>query len=131
MGNFVEDMAGGGYPRITCQSCQRAIVKQPCITTEGWTRDVMVFKEHHEDCNGALMNRITSMLEKRGISPIPALKTAGYIHHAITTGRYNDMLGEQNKNSREIFTEVTGVKLPKTDKQTALLFTGQPFTVKE
>jgi len=122
MGNFIEDVTS-----ITCQSCQRSIVKHSGRTEVGWGLDFMVFKEHHENCNGALMNRITSMLEKRGINPYPALKTAGYIHHVITTGNYNDIVATWNKNSREIFTELTGVKLPKSDKQTCLLFTGKPF----
>lgn len=131
MGNFIENVTS-----ITCQSCQRAITKQPNITDEGWTREVAIFKEHHENCNGVLMNRIAKMLEVR-LNPIAAIKTAGYIHLAITTGQYNDMLGEQNHNSQVVFTELTGVKLPKSTKKirqeiyNGKLFTGQPFTVKE
>jgi hypothetical protein len=130
MGNFIEDMAGGGYPRITCQSCERAIVKQPCITYKGWESDKFKFKSHHDNCNGLLMRKIARMLFDRGVTAAD-VKTAGYIHHAITTGEYNDMLGEQNKNSREIFTELTGIKFPKKIKDVGALFTGKPFTVKE
>jgi hypothetical protein len=131
MGNFIEDIAGAGYPRITCQECQRALVRPPSITDVGWVGNVTTFKEHHENCNGPLMNRITNLLERRGINPLPALKTAGYIHQAITTGRYNDMLGEQNQNSREVFRRLTGIKIPNSSAKRAPLFTGKPFEVKE
>jgi len=124
MGNFIEDLTS-----ITCLSCQGTMVKLPYKSPVYWEADVMVFKEHHESCNGPLMNRITKMLVVRGINPHAAVKTAGYIHLVITTGHYNDIVATWNKNSREIFMEITGVKLPKSDKQTALMFTDKPFEV--
>jgi hypothetical protein len=131
MGNFIEDITETGSPRITCQECKGSLVKPQNTTDISWTSNVTTFKEHHENCNGPLMNRITNLLERRGINPTPALKTAGYLFHAITTGRYNDMLGEQNQNSREVFRRLTGVKIPNSSAKRQHIFTGQPFEVKE
>jgi hypothetical protein len=130
MGSFIEDLALDGSPRVVCQSCGTSITKRADRTDTGWKSEVYTYKEHHEHCNGALFNRIVAMLEKRGIFSAAAVKTAGYVHLAITTGRYNDMLGEQNKNSREVFKELTGIKVPLSSSKRVPVFTGVPFTVK-
>jgi hypothetical protein len=131
MGKFILDQTSSGLQRITCTTCERAIVKQPYITDEGYNRAVSIFKEHHDNCNGPLFNRITQMLEERGLS-YACVKTAGYIFHAITTGQYNDMLNPDNKNTREVFEILTGIKLlsgKKFIEQCATIFNGKPIEV--
>lgn len=56
-------------------------------------------------------------------------KSAGHILRAIETGKYNSILHPDNRASRAVFTELTGVKLPSGLKATAKLFTGTPFTM--
>lgn len=75
----------------------------------------------------ALVGRIDGMLIARGL---PAGRSGKAIATAIQTGNYNDILHTDNTNSRAIFTELTGVKLPKTTKGTKELFLGKPFSVK-
>lgn len=133
MGSYIEDLTSSGLERITCTSCERAIVRQPCFTDVRDQMDKMTFKEHHDNCNGPLFNRIAQMLFDRGIL-WANVKTAGYIHHAITTGIHNDIFNEGNKNAREIFTILTGIKLLKGKKfreQCASIFNGKPIEVKD
>lgn len=62
--------------------------------------------------------------------PTGLYKTAGHILRAVKTGRYNDIMHPDNKASRDVFTELTGVSLPKTVKETKKVFTGKPFPMK-
>lgn len=81
------------------------------------------------DVQKDLIGVLEQKYAQRGIHPWAYIKNAGNLYDCIVNGRYNDIVATWNKNSREIFTELTGVKLPKSDKQTALLFTGKPFEV--
>jgi N12 class adenine-specific DNA methylase len=49
---------------------------------------------------------------------------------AIDTGTYHDILRPANRNARAMFTEITGITLPKGQRATEALFTGQPFQPK-
>ena len=75
-----------------------------------------------------LMDRIMDSLDnsfgKKGNE-----KTAKYIYDAITTGKYTEMMRPANKTSRKLFTDLTGVKLPPSERDTKLVFTGKPFDV--
>jgi hypothetical protein len=74
------------------------------------------------------VNRIDRMLDARGL-PTQG-RTAKSIAAAIQTGKFQEILSTHNEASREIFSELTGVKLPKTIKGTKELFVGKPFNVK-
>lgn len=74
-----------------------------------------------------LFEVITEKLCDAGIHPIAARKTACYISSAIEAGLYNEMLHPDNKNSRHIFTELTGVHLPKSERRTIEVFKGVPI----
>ncbi len=76
----------------------------------------------------ALVIRIDRMLDARGL-PTQG-RTAKSIAAAIQTGKFQEILSTHNEASREIFSELTGVKLPKTIKGTKELFVGKPFNVK-
>ena len=77
---------------------------------------------------------LIAVLEKklidRGIPVGAAIKSGGWLYDCIVNGRYNDIVAPWNKNSREIFTELTGVKLPKSEKGTKkVFFNCKPFEV--
>jgi len=57
-------------------------------------------------------------------------KVVPKIMESITAGTFNDFLRPSNKVSRALFEELTGVKLPKTIRDTEALFTGKPFGFK-
>ena len=66
----------------------------------------------------------------RDAPPTSHYKTGGHILRAIETGRYNDIMHPDNKASRSVFTELTGVELPKTVSGTRAVFQGKPFAMK-
>jgi N12 class adenine-specific DNA methylase len=51
-------------------------------------------------------------------------KSAAMLHDAITTGTYNHIVDPANKNSRKIFTEFTGIRLPNTIRGSKAVFKG-------
>jgi hypothetical protein len=83
--------------------------------------------------HGKTISAIAEMVRAR-ISQYVAsgaqFKTAGAILRAIETGKPSDILHPDNKASRAVFTELTGVKLPAGVTATRLLFRGQPFAYK-
>lgn len=64
------------------------------------------------------------------ISEVAAIKSAAMVRTAIERGAYNSMLHPSNKISRNIFYEITGVKLPTGVGATQKLFTLKPFEKK-
>ena len=60
---------------------------------------------------------------KQLLPGIKSDKSAQMLVDAITKGEYNHILDPANNNSRRIFSELTGVKLPKTIRDTKALFT--------
>jgi diguanylate cyclase (GGDEF)-like protein len=73
------------------------------------------------------------LVDKTGgeIREKPSKIAAKKVLKAIALGEYGDILHLTNKNSRKLFTEITGVKLPGTLKGTKALFTGKPFEKKK
>lgn len=44
----VEDFAGGGYPRLTCQTCDdKTLVRQPYMADADWERQKFLFLKEH------------------------------------------------------------------------------------
>lgn len=79
--------------------------------------------------------RIQALADRlRKINPqIPAVaapKTVAKLIEAMDSGNYNDVLHPDNKTTRQLFTELTGVKLLPTVKATKAQFKGVPFAGK-
>lgn len=84
-----------------------------------------------DEANEPLRQRTEAMLRDRMPTQSPSARTkvAGLIVEAITTGEYSDVVHPDNKNSRAIFEELTGVKLPSGAAATKAIFQGKPFAL--
>ena len=63
-------------------------------------------------------SKMASRLIELGIPENVAPKTEALIQNVIDNKKYTTILHPSNKNARKVFTEITGVKLPKTIKGT-------------
>lgn len=77
------------------------------------------------------IEQAAEQLSKNSNGEIPvaaARKSAAMVLEAIKTGNYSEILHPNNANSRKLFEQLTGQKLPKGVAATKAMFKGQPFT---
>lgn len=61
-----------------------------------------------------------------------AVHMAGGVVRAIETGRFDPLwLGEGEAAAKKLFTEITGIPVPKTNEAAAKLFTGAPVQIRQ
>ena len=85
-----------------------------------------------EDERAKTVERMAAMLRDRSpnFTKAGSLKSAGKILDVMESGQFGDILRPDNRHSRAVFEQLTGVKLPKTLSGTKALFTGKPFEMK-
>ena len=48
--NFKKDVTSSGHARVSCTSCEKAVVRQPHMTKRDWVVAVTAFKKRHANC---------------------------------------------------------------------------------